>query len=106
MPFQFDNHYARLPEYFFARQDPIPVAAPSWVAVNPRLGAILGLKDAELRSDVMLEVFAGNRVPEGAENVIIYDVTGRIVSDASRSGIYFARFFYEGRKNTVKLIKP
>jgi spore germination protein len=43
-------------------------------------------------------------VPEGAENVVMYDVTGRIVSDASRAGMYFVRFTYEGRKHSIKLI--
>src|SRR5690606_21184995 len=44
MPLHFDNSYARLPERFYARVPPTPVAAPSWLVVNPALGAELGLE--------------------------------------------------------------
>jgi hypothetical protein len=37
MLFQFENTYARLPETFFARVDPTPVAAPEFIAVNKAL---------------------------------------------------------------------
>ena len=46
------------------------------------------------------------RVPEGAENVVVYDVTGRVISDASHTGVYFVRFTYEGREHMIKLINP
>jgi spore germination protein len=45
------------------------------------------------------------RIPEGAESVVMFDVTGRIVSDASRSGMYFVRFTYEGREQMIKLFQ-
>ena len=35
--FSFDNTYARLPEHFYARLDPTPVAAPRLVKVNVEL---------------------------------------------------------------------
>ncbi|MDO5646354.1 YdiU family protein [Paracoccus sp. (in: a-proteobacteria)] len=65
--FPFDNSYARLPEGFFARVSPTPVAAPEWLALNDGLARRLGLNPAELRDN--LAVFAGNAVPAGAEPI-------------------------------------
>jgi len=59
----FDNSYARLPDRFFARLDPSPVATPKLIAFNDVLAAELGLS-AELLS---VDVLAGNAVPDGAE---------------------------------------
>jgi serine/tyrosine/threonine adenylyltransferase len=56
-----------LPEHFYARQHPVPVTSPRLLAVNEALGAELGLSGSELHSSELLEVFAGNRVPPGAE---------------------------------------
>ena len=39
----FDNSYARLPERFYARLAPTPVAAPRLVKLNTALAAALGL---------------------------------------------------------------
>ena len=66
MPFAFDNSYARLPERFFARLAPVPVAQPRLVKLNEPLASRLGLDVAALRSPEAVEVFAGNRVPDGA----------------------------------------
>ena len=44
----FDNSYARLPERFFARLAPTPVAAPRLVRVNAGLAAELGIDPATL----------------------------------------------------------
>ncbi|OAN69095.1 hypothetical protein A8B78_21765 [Jannaschia sp. EhC01] len=63
--FPFDNTYAALPDRFFTRQSPRPVADPALIAVNrplaERLGITLGDNDAELA-----QLFAGNVVPMGA----------------------------------------
>ena len=63
--FPFDNSYATLPDRFFTRQSPKPVAEPSLIAVNrplaKRLGIGLGESDADLA-----QLFAGNVVPMGA----------------------------------------
>ncbi len=63
----FDNSYARLPERFFARLAPTPVAAPRLVRVNAGLAAELGLDPATLTGAEGLAMFAGNWLPEGAE---------------------------------------
>ncbi|MFO6463209.1 protein adenylyltransferase SelO [Jannaschia sp. KMU-145] len=63
--FAFDNSYARLPDRFHTRMAPTPVAAPSWIALNEGLAGELGLDVSALRAAP--EIFAGNRVPEGAD---------------------------------------
>jgi uncharacterized protein YdiU (UPF0061 family) len=65
--FAFDNSYARLPERFFARLAPTPVAAPRLVRVNERLARQLRLDPEALTSPDGVAILAGNRVPEGAE---------------------------------------
>jgi serine/tyrosine/threonine adenylyltransferase len=68
----FDNTYARrLPDRFFARLDPAPVAAPRLVRVNAGLAEDLGIDPDELAGPEGVEVLAGNRVPEGAEPVAL-----------------------------------
>jgi uncharacterized protein YdiU (UPF0061 family) len=67
MTLRFDNSYARLPERFFVRQDPVPVAAPGLVAVNRGLAVRLGLDADWLESPAGVAVLAGNAVPGGAE---------------------------------------
>src|ERR1700691_3582825 len=65
--FGFENTYARLPEHFYARLDPTPVAAPRLVKVNVELARNLGLDPDALASPRGVEILAGNRVAEGAE---------------------------------------
>ncbi|MGG5811156.1 protein adenylyltransferase SelO [Falsiroseomonas sp. CW058] len=67
MQLPFDNSYARLPDRFFARLAPTPVAAPRLLKLNLPLAQELGLDPAWLASDEGVEVLAGNRVPEGSE---------------------------------------
>jgi uncharacterized protein YdiU (UPF0061 family) len=69
--FAFDNTYAHLPEHFFARLDPTPVAAPRLVKVNVELALELGLDADALASEEGVEILAGNRVAEGAEPVAL-----------------------------------
>ena len=63
----FDNSYARLPPRFFARQDPVAVAAPGPIAVNRALALALGLDPEALAGPEGVAMVAGNRVPAGAE---------------------------------------
>jgi len=69
--FGFDNTYARLPEHFYARLNPTPVAAPGLVKVNVELARNLGLDPDMLTSAHGVEILAGNRVAEGAEPLAI-----------------------------------
>jgi serine/tyrosine/threonine adenylyltransferase len=63
----FANTYARLPDRFYARLDPAPVAAPRLVKLNRELAQNLGLDPDELASPQGVEILAGNRVAEGSE---------------------------------------
>jgi uncharacterized protein YdiU (UPF0061 family) len=65
--FGFDNTYARLPERFYARVNPTPVAGPQLVKVNIELARRLGLDPDALASSEGIEILAGNRVAEGSE---------------------------------------
>ncbi len=65
----FDNAYVRLPERFYAPATPQPVPAPELLHVNLPLAAALGLDGAEVGSAV--DVWAGNRWPEGAAPVAL-----------------------------------
>jgi uncharacterized protein YdiU (UPF0061 family) len=67
--FAFDNTYARLPNHFYARLDPTPVAAPRIVKVNVQLAQDLGLDADALASEHGVAIFAGNRVAEGSEPI-------------------------------------
>jgi serine/tyrosine/threonine adenylyltransferase len=64
--FPFDNSYARLPEGFFAVRPPTPVPEPRLIRFNHGLAAELGLDTAGLDEATLAEIFAGNRLPEGA----------------------------------------
>jgi serine/tyrosine/threonine adenylyltransferase len=65
--FDFDNTYARLPERFYARVNPTPVATPRLIKVNVELARGLGLDPDQLAGPHGVEILAGNRVAEGSE---------------------------------------
>ncbi len=65
--FAFDNSYARLPDRFFARLPPTPVAAPRLVRLNERLAWDLGLDPQRLASAEGVAILAGNCVAGGSE---------------------------------------
>lgn len=67
--FGFDNSYARLPERFFARVQPTPVAAPRLLRLNAALAEQLGLDAAGLSGEAGAAIFAGNALPEDAEPI-------------------------------------
>lgn len=69
--FAFDNTYARLPEHFYARLNPTPVAAPRMVKVNVELARQLGLDADALTSENGVAVLSGNRVADGAEPIAL-----------------------------------
>jgi uncharacterized protein YdiU (UPF0061 family) len=63
----FDNSYTRLPEAFYVRLNPVPVRAPKLVVFNKPLARSLGLNPEALQGDEGATVFAGNKIPEGAD---------------------------------------
>ncbi len=63
----FDNSYARLPDRFYARLAPTPVAAPRLLQLNRALAQELGIEPQSLTTPEGVAVLAGNRTPEGAE---------------------------------------
>jgi serine/tyrosine/threonine adenylyltransferase len=63
----FDNSYARLPKAFFAETKPTQVQEPGLVILNGSLAQKLGLDPTALQTEDSLAVFAGNRIPEGAQ---------------------------------------
>jgi serine/tyrosine/threonine adenylyltransferase len=67
--FPFQNTYAALPDGFFARVAPTPVAAPRLIKLNRPLAVRLGLDPDRLDSPEGAEILAGKRVPEGAEPI-------------------------------------
>jgi uncharacterized protein YdiU (UPF0061 family) len=67
LEFHFDNTYARLPERFYARVNPTPVAAPRLIKLNAELALHLGLDPAALATAEGVEVLAGNRIASGSE---------------------------------------
>ncbi len=62
----FDNSFAALPDRFYARLNPTPVAAPQLIRVNHSLASYLGLDPDKLESTDGLAMLAGNTVPAGA----------------------------------------
>src|ERR1700678_1525674 len=61
--------YSALPEHFFARLNPAPVAKPRLLRFNLGLERELGLSIGDLDAQVLAEIFSGNLVPEGAESI-------------------------------------
>jgi uncharacterized protein YdiU (UPF0061 family) len=64
-----DNSYARLPDRFYARLAPTPVATPRLVKLNVALARQLGLDPEALAAAEGVQMLAGNRLPEGAEPI-------------------------------------
>ncbi|MFZ5961479.1 protein adenylyltransferase SelO [Thalassococcus sp. BH17M4-6] len=60
----FDNSYAALPDGFFTRLDPTPVAQPALIAFNQSLADQLGLTGTD--DPRLAAIFGGNAVPDGA----------------------------------------
>jgi uncharacterized protein YdiU (UPF0061 family) len=69
MTFHFDNSYAALPERFFTRVSPVPVAAPQLVKLNRPLAAELGLDADWLSSPDGVAVLAGQTLPDAADPI-------------------------------------
>lgn len=61
-----DNSYSRLPSSFFSSIKPTPVRSPKLIILNESVATSLGLDIQALQSKNSVEVFAGNRIPEGS----------------------------------------
>src|ERR1700677_94657 len=65
----FSNSYARLPEHFFARRSPTPVAKAHLIKFNESLASELGLDTRALEPDELAAIFAGNVILPGADPI-------------------------------------
>ncbi|WP_034995667.1 protein adenylyltransferase SelO [Beijerinckia mobilis] len=69
--FPFEHSYGQLPDRFFAKVSPTPVAAPRMIRLNRALAADLGLDAAALDGPEGAAIFAGNQIPPEAEPIAI-----------------------------------
>ncbi len=67
MQIPFDNSYARLPDRFYVRLDPTPVAEPMLIRLNTGLAETLGIDPAALASPEGVAILAGNAVAPGSQ---------------------------------------
>ena len=65
----FDNSYARLPEFLFSRLNPVPVREPKLVLLNHKLAKHLKLNFSDVTEQEIAQLFSGNSLPEGAEPI-------------------------------------
>ncbi len=63
------NTYKELPGMLYSSIDPTPVASPRLVVLNYPLATELGLEAKELELQEAVEIFAGNRLPDGASPI-------------------------------------
>ncbi|AJD89815.1 hypothetical protein JMA_04980 [Jeotgalibacillus malaysiensis] len=64
---KLEQSYTKLPDIFFSKMEPNPVASPELFILNEPLAEELGL-DPEVLADEE-EILAGNEVPEGSEPI-------------------------------------
>lgn len=67
--FNLENTYASLPEKFFTKQNPSHVPSPKLIKLNYSLIESLGLNANVLESAEGADIFAGNKIPEGAKPI-------------------------------------
>ena len=65
--FNFDNTYVHLPDTFYSKLSPVPVAKPEVTILNVPLATGMGLDFSDLSTDSQAALFGGNVVPDGAE---------------------------------------
>ena len=74
MHWDFDmnrNSYSGLPERFFARLNPTPVAKPRLLRFNHALALELRLDIDGLDAEALAGIFSGNVVPQGMEPIAV-----------------------------------
>ncbi len=65
---KLEHTYTQLPDAFFSNVPPVPVAAPSLIALNHPLAVTLGL-DPELLSTDATQILSGNPLPVGTKTL-------------------------------------
>jgi uncharacterized protein YdiU (UPF0061 family) len=65
----FNNSYLQLPERFYTRLAPTPVAYPGAIRINEELAQALEIDADWLASEEGTQVLAGNALPEGTEPI-------------------------------------
>ncbi len=65
----FDNTYTRLPQRFFSRQNPTPVASPALIRFNTELATELNITPGT--KPELAAAFSGNILPEGAAPIAL-----------------------------------
>jgi uncharacterized protein YdiU (UPF0061 family) len=68
-PISFDNSYVLLPDRFYSRMSPEPVAQASPIRVNRELAQALGVDPDWLASTEGTQMVAGNLMPAGADPI-------------------------------------
>ncbi len=68
-PIHFDNTFVNLPEAFFRRVNPAQVSHAHAICTNTALAAQLGIDTQWLQTDAATQVFAGQRLLEGADPI-------------------------------------
>ncbi|WP_108670953.1 protein adenylyltransferase SelO [Peribacillus acanthi] len=63
----FENSYSLLPGKLYSRHNPTPVRDPKFAILNESLAKSLGLNVNALKNEEGLDVFAGNKIPNGAQ---------------------------------------
>lgn len=64
-----DNSYTFLPDIFFSNTNPTPVRSPKLIILNNKLANDLGLNIDYLKSNKGIDIFAGNKVPNGSDPI-------------------------------------
>jgi uncharacterized protein YdiU (UPF0061 family) len=65
--FHFDNTYLGLPEALYSKLSPVPATKPEMAILNVELATDMGLDFSNMSPDAQTALFAGNRIPDGAE---------------------------------------
>ena len=65
----FENQYVKLGDRFFVKTGPSAVSNPALIAFNDVFAQTLGISVDNEASREVVDIFSGNRIPEGAEPI-------------------------------------
>ena len=63
----FDNSYARLPNFFYTKMNLNPVRSPELIILNEDVAKTLGLNSHALKTEEGIQILAGNESPKQGE---------------------------------------